>query len=62
VESGTGFEYLPNLLNVIDLGAGKTAIVVSEHGDDSGSLRLLEYRDGVGLREMRTLQSIAAGE
>jgi hypothetical protein len=62
VESRAGFEYLPDLLNVIDLGGGKTAIVFSEHGDDSGSLSLVEYHDGVDLSHMRTLQSIGAGE
>ena len=62
LESRAGFEYLPDLLNVIDLGDGNTAIVASEHGDDSGSLRLVEYRDGVDLSHMRTLQSIGAGE
>jgi len=35
VESGAGFEYLPDLLNVIDLGGGNAGIIVSEHGDDS---------------------------
>ena len=44
------------------LGGGKTAMVFSEHGDDSGSLSLVEYRDGLDLRHMRTLQTIGAGE
>jgi len=62
IETRAGFEYLPDLLNVIDLGGGKTAMVFSEHGDDSGSLSLVEYRDGVDLHHMRTLQTIGAGE
>jgi hypothetical protein len=60
VESAAGFEYLPKLLNVIDLGNGRTAIVISEHGDDSQSLSLVEYRDGADISHMRTLQSIGA--
>jgi hypothetical protein len=54
--------YLPELLNVIDLRDGKTAIVVRECGNDSGSVSLVEYRDGVNLKQMRTLQEISAGE
>lgn len=61
-DSAAGFEYLPDLLNVIDLGSGNTGVIVSIHGDDSGSLSLVEYRDGVDLAHMRTLQSIGAGE
>jgi hypothetical protein len=45
VEPAAGFEYLPNLLNVIDLGGGNAGIIFSEHGDDSASLSLVEYRD-----------------
>jgi hypothetical protein len=62
VESGAGFEYLPDLLNVIDLGGGNAGIIVSEHGDDSASLSLVEYRDGIDMGHMRTLQSIGSGE
>jgi hypothetical protein len=62
VESAAGFEYLPNLLNVIDFGGGNAGIIISEHGDDSMSLSLVEYRDGLDLSHMRTLQSIGAGE
>ena len=61
-DSSAGFEYLPDLLNVIDIGGDKTAIVVSQHGDDSGSVTLAEYSDGVDVRHMRILQSIGAGE
>jgi hypothetical protein len=62
VESAAGFEYLPELLNVIDLGGGNVAIVISQHGDDSASLSLLEYHDGMNLSHMRTLQSISTAE
>jgi len=62
VESGAGFEYLPDLLNVIDLGGGRTAVVISQDGDDSASVSLIEYRDGVDLRHMHIFQSIGAGE
>jgi hypothetical protein len=62
VESGAGFECLPDLLNVIDLGGGNAGIIVSEHGDDSVSLSLVEYRDAMHLGHMRTLQSIGSGE
>jgi hypothetical protein len=62
VESAAGFEYLPDLLNVIDLGGGNAAIVIGLHGDDSGSLSLVEYRDGLNLTHMRILQTIGAGE
>jgi Ethanolamine utilization protein EutJ (predicted chaperonin) len=62
VESGAGFECLPDLLNVIDLGGGNAGIIVSEHGDDSVSLSLVEYRDGMHLGHIRTLQSIGSGE
>ncbi len=58
-----GFEEeLPNLLNVVDLGNGRAAIIVSESGEDSSALFLFEYRDGVALSQMRRLQSLEAGE
>lgn len=53
---------LPDLLNVVNLGGGKTGIIVGISGEDSGSLGLFEYRDGAGLRDMSLLQSIGAGE
>jgi len=53
---------LPDLLNVVDLGGGKTGIIFGISGEDSGSLNLAEYRDGASLREMRSLHSIGAGE
>jgi hypothetical protein len=62
VESGAGFEHLPNMLNVIDLGGGNAGVIFSEHGDDSASISLVEYHDGMDLSHMRTLQSIGSGE
>lgn len=53
---------LPSLLNVVDLGGGRTGIIAETSGLDSHSLDLVEYRDGVSLRDMRPLQSIGAGE
>jgi hypothetical protein len=58
-----GFESaLPNLRNVVDLGGGRTGVIVSVSGEDSGSLSLVEYRDGASLREMNTLQVLSAAE
>jgi hypothetical protein len=57
-----GFETdLPNLLNVLDLGDGRTAIVLSSSGEDSEYLGLLEYHDG-GWHKMHQLQAMSAGE
>jgi hypothetical protein len=53
---------VPSLLNVVDLGGGRTGLIVSSSGVESISLNLVEYRDGVSLKEMRTLQSIGAAE
>lgn len=61
-DSAPGFEYLPDLLNVIDLGNGNTGAIVSMHRDESRSLSLVEYCDGVDVGHMGTLQSIGAGE
>ncbi len=65
IETGTspyGFESaLPNLLNVVDLGGGRTGVIVSVSGDGR-SLSLVEYHDGASLREMSTLQALSAGE
>ena len=53
---------LPTLLNVVDLGEGRTGIVVAVSGDDDASTRLLEYRDGLDFQHMRVIQYIGAGE
>jgi hypothetical protein len=49
------------LLNVIDLGRGRTGILVATTGEDSQGLVLLEYRDGP-LQAMRKLFLISAAE
>jgi hypothetical protein len=53
---------LPGLLNAVDLGGGKTGIIVGSNGEDGSSLDLVEYRDGADLAHMRILHSIGAGE
>jgi hypothetical protein len=53
---------LPRLLNVVDLGSGKTGLIVSIEGQDSSSTDLVEYQDGQDLKSMLILQSIGAGE
>jgi len=52
----------PSLLNVAHLGRGRTGLIVNVPGADGRDLRLVEYRDGVGLFHMRIIQIIAAGE
>ena len=53
---------LPDLLNVVDLGDGRTGIIINTTGLDSTELRLAEYRDGANIKDMRALQSIGTGE
>lgn len=53
---------LPPILDVVDLGDGRTGVIVASEGEDSSATRLLEYRDGVDLWHMHFLQSIEAGE
>ncbi len=53
---------LPSLINVVDLGDGKIGIIAETNGLDDHSLDLVEYREGVSLRDMRRLQSIGSGE
>jgi hypothetical protein len=53
---------LPKLFNLVDLGDGRTGIIVQLSGGDSRALDLLEYRDGISLAQMRVLQSISFGE
>ena len=58
-----GFESdLPELLNVVDLGNGKTGIIVHISGLDSTELHLVEYRDATDLKSMHLMQSIGTGE
>ena len=53
---------VPELLNVVDLGNGRTGIIMHIQGGDSTALQLAEYRDGSSASSMRVLQSIAWGE
>jgi hypothetical protein len=53
---------LPDLLNVVDLGAGSTGIIVHVSYGESIELDLAEYRDGVGIQSMRLMQSLSFGE
>jgi hypothetical protein len=50
------------VLSVVDLGRGRTGIVVSFRGYESLVLRLVEYRDGVRLSDMRVLQNVSTAE
>ena len=52
----------PSLLNVAHLGRGRTGLIVNVWGGDGRDLRLVEYRDGVGLFHLRIIQIIGAGE
>lgn len=62
VEKGDSDVYLPTILNVADLGGGKTGIILSTGTEDSNATVLVEYRDGLDMAHMPLLQSIAAGE
>ncbi len=53
---------LPDLRNVVDLGDGRTGIIINVLGLDSTDLRLVEYRDGANIKDMHVLQSISTGE
>jgi hypothetical protein len=52
----------PRLLNVVDLGGGRTGIILSFTGGDGSSLELFDYRDGIDVTDMRSLPSISHGE
>jgi hypothetical protein len=58
----TGGTRKQNLLNVVDLGNRRTGIIVSIEGQDSGAIRLVEYKDGAGIKDMRLLQSVGVAE
>ncbi len=53
---------LPNLLNVIDLGGGKTGIIADITGPGDNTLGLWEYQDGVDLNHMHLFQSLVMDE
>jgi hypothetical protein len=58
-----GFPYeLPILLNVVDLGAGSTGIIMNIPGTDDDTLGLWEYKDGADLAHMRLFQSIVTDD
>jgi hypothetical protein len=50
------------LLNVVDLSAGRTGLVVLQRGGDGMALELVEYKDGLDLPHMRKWQTISFGE
>jgi hypothetical protein len=63
--SGCHDDFLPDaprLLNVVDLDGGRTGIILSFAGGDGSKLELFEYRDGVDVTDMRSLQSISYAE
>jgi hypothetical protein len=53
---------LPDLLNVVDLGDGRTGIIIDINGEDGTEADLAEYRDGANIKNMRVMQSIGSGE
>jgi len=55
-------ENMPKVLNVVGLGGGRTGIIFANVGEDSYSTDLIEYHDGLDVKQMPVLQSIAAGE
>ncbi|MGC1107603.1 MAG: hypothetical protein WA876_13800 [Candidatus Acidiferrales bacterium] len=60
---GIGFDdELPRLLNVVDLGDGRTGMILSVNGQESGYTNVLEYRDGLDVKHMTMLQSVGGGE
>jgi hypothetical protein len=63
ITSPYGFpDELPDLLNVVDLGAGSTGIIVNISGAGDSTLGLWEYRDGADLNHMRLFQSLVMDE
>ena len=62
VETRNADVELPQILNVIDLGDGRTGIIFANSALDSASIDLVEYRDGTDIAHMRTLQSVGVGE
>jgi len=50
------------VLNVVDLGKGRTGIIVNVQGSDSRGILLLEYKDGVALDGMRMIHAVSHGE
>ena len=52
----------PKLLNVVDLGGGRTGMIVAISTGENIETDLFEYHEGIDIRHMRLLQSMAAGE
>ena len=60
--SSYGFEVaVPKLTNVLDLGDGRTGLIVESWGEDSYCIALLVYRDGP-IKKMEVLQTLASAE
>lgn len=60
--SSYGFDVaVPRLTNVLDLGDGRTALIVESFGDDSMATQLLVYKDGP-IKNMEVLQTLASAE
>lgn len=53
---------LPRLLNVVDLGRGRTGVIVEIKGEYMWEFALYEYRDGLDFRKMRLLQTMGVGD
>ena len=47
---------------IIDMGLGRTGLVVVWQGGASKSVKLVEYRDGLKLEEMHVWQTISVGD
>jgi hypothetical protein len=63
ITSTYGFlDELPDLLNVVDLGAGRTGIIANITGPGDSTLGLWEYRDGADLGHMKLFQSLVTDE
>ncbi len=60
--TGYGDFGVPNLLNVVDLGDGRTGVIVNVPRDDSYVIKLVRYRDGTSIQRMQIFQSLGVGE
>lgn len=50
------------LVNVVDLGLGRTGLIVTFDSEDGAALELIECANAVHLGAMRVLWGIGAGE
>jgi hypothetical protein len=46
----------------VDLGSGRTGIIIGIDGSGGRGMQLIEYKDGVALKGMRLIQNVSAGE